>query len=66
MKLPQVFVNSLPSKVGISFQIMEKFTVRKFYEIQYFQQARPIERLQHNGFESSIMSSQVVYCSIIL
>ena len=29
-----------------------------------FEQARPIECSQHNSFESSIMSSQVVYCSI--
>ena len=32
----------------------------------YFEQIRSIECVQPNGFKTSIMSSQVVYCSIVL
>ena len=32
----------------------------------YFEHARPIEGVQHNDFESSVIFAQVVYCSIIL
>ena len=34
--------------------------------IKDFEQARPIEGMQRNSFEGSMVSSQVVYCSIIL
>ena len=36
------------------------------FSIEDFEQARPIECMQRNSFEGFIMSSQVVYCSIIL
>ena len=32
----------------------------------YFEHVRPIEGVQHNDFESSVIFAQVVYCSIIL
>ena len=42
-------------------------TIEEFNKCSfYFEQGRPTECVQHNSFESSIMSSQVVYCSIML
>ena len=41
-------------------------TIDQFNKCSFiFQQTRPIECAQHNSFESSIMSLQVVYCSIM-
>ena len=42
-------------------------TIYQFNECSlYFERSRSIECERHNSFESSIMSSQVVYCLIFL
>ena len=42
-------------------------TIYQFNECSfYFEHGRPFECEQQNSFESSIMSSQVVYCLIFL
>ena len=42
-------------------------TINQFNKYSFhFQEALPNECMQHNSFESSLMSSLVVYCLIIL
>ena len=59
----------MKSQWGLAIKtLMQKLlTIDKFNKCSFiFQQSRPIECVRHNSFEISMMSSQVVYCSIIL
>ena len=58
---------SMEQEVAIKTLMQKLLTIDKFNKRSFvFQQSRPIECVQHNSFEISMMSSQVVYCSVIL